>query len=46
MRWRTVTVSKENLEMELVAIRWAGGTVVSSQPCPKGYLVTYLTKRS
>jgi hypothetical protein len=46
MTWHTVTVREEDLSLQLVAIRWAGGTIVSSRPCPEGFQVTYASGRS
>ncbi|WP_183407999.1 hypothetical protein [Nocardioides pocheonensis] len=43
MTWRTVLVPADDLALELVAIRWAGGTVVSSRPCAEGFRVTYVS---
>lgn len=44
MTWRTVIVPADDLALELVAIRWAGGTVVNSRPCPGGYRVVYVSR--
>lgn len=46
MTWRTVTVREEDLPLEVVAIRWAGGTIVSSRRCPEGFRVVYVSSRS
>jgi hypothetical protein len=46
MTWRMVTVQEDDLALELVAIRWAGGTVVTSQRCREGFRVVYASRRT
>ena len=43
MTWHTEVVAGALFQALLRAIRQAGGTIITSCPCPAGYSVTYVT---
>lgn len=43
MNWRTVTVAEGGLDMLLLAIRRAGGSIMHSFPCSDRYTVICTT---
>jgi len=43
MNWHTVTVAEGDLDMLLLTIRRAGGSITHSFPCSDGYTVIYTT---